>query len=77
MSLTIDGEEVDQLAEQLAALLQVDETEAVRMALLNELQLCEASLADETKSYPSRQRYGTAAAESDTVFEADIHSDPT
>ena len=46
MSLTIESEEVEQLAEQLASAARVDTTEAVRMALVNELQRREASLAE-------------------------------
>lgn len=46
MSLTIESEEVDRLAEQLATAARVDKTEAVRMALVNELQRREASLAE-------------------------------
>lgn len=46
MSLTIESEEVDRLAEQLATAARVDKTEAVRMALANELRRREASLAE-------------------------------
>ncbi|MGU3540643.1 type II toxin-antitoxin system VapB family antitoxin [Methylobacterium sp. A54F] len=45
MSLHIESEEIDRLAERLASAAQVDVTEAVRMALANELQRREASLA--------------------------------
>lgn len=44
MSLTIESEEIDLLAERLAAVTHVDKAEAVRMALANELQRRGASL---------------------------------
>jgi len=46
MSLTIESEEVEQLGERLASAARVDTTEAVGMALANELQRREASLAE-------------------------------
>lgn len=45
MSLTIDDAEIDRLAERLASIARVDKEEAVRMALANELQRREGSLA--------------------------------
>ncbi|WP_342150024.1 type II toxin-antitoxin system VapB family antitoxin [Methylorubrum sp. SB2] len=49
MSLTIDDDEIDRLAERLASVARVDKEEAVRMALANELQRREGSLADRIK----------------------------
>ncbi len=46
MSLTIDSDEIDRLAERLASVARVDKEEAVRMALANELQRREGSLAE-------------------------------
>ncbi|WP_430910601.1 type II toxin-antitoxin system VapB family antitoxin [Methylobacterium sp. sgz302541] len=46
MPLNIRSEEVNRLAEKLASAARVSKTEAVRMALANELQRREASLAE-------------------------------
>jgi antitoxin VapB len=69
MSLMIDSEEVDRLVEKLASAARVDKTEAVRMALANELQRREASLAEFLeKLRPIQERI---AALPDTGLEAD------
>ncbi|MER2264944.1 type II toxin-antitoxin system VapB family antitoxin [Methylobacterium oxalidis] len=68
MSLTIESEEVDRLAEQLATAARVDKTEAVRMALVNELQRREASLPLRERVRPLLDRI---AAVPDTGLEAD------
>ncbi|GEP02082.1 type II toxin-antitoxin system VapB family antitoxin [Methylobacterium oxalidis] len=68
MSLTIESEKVDRLAEQLATAARVDKTEAVRMALVNELQRREASLPLRERVRPLLDRI---AAVPDTGLEAD------
>lgn len=46
MPLNIRSEEVNQLADKLASVAKVSKTEAVRMALSNELQRRDVSLAE-------------------------------
>ena len=46
MPLNIRSDEVNRLAEQLASEARVSKTEAVRMALVNELERREQSLAE-------------------------------
>lgn len=46
MPLTIQSDEVNRLADKLASVARVSKTEAVRIALANELARREAQLAD-------------------------------
>ena len=71
MSLTIESDEVDWLAERLAAAARVDKVEAVRMALTNELQRREASLslAERIKPLQDRiDRYPSTGLAADKAF---------
>ncbi|WP_336485338.1 type II toxin-antitoxin system VapB family antitoxin [Methylobacterium nigriterrae] len=56
MSLTIGREDVDRLAEQLASAARVDKSEAVRMALADERQRREATLALRDRSKPIQDK---------------------
>lgn len=71
MSLRIDSDEVDRLAEKLAAAAHVDKAEAVRMALANELQRREASLPLAVRIKPLLDRidsYPATGLEADKAF---------
>jgi hypothetical protein len=63
MSHVID-DETDRLAQHLAALLRVDKTEALRVALVNELRLTEMATAREVALHRPE---ADGAAERDTA----------
>ncbi len=56
MTLTIEGEEVDRLAEALAVLKRVGKMEAVKLALENELRRLDAALSVRERIRPFQQR---------------------
>ena len=68
MPLNIRSEEVNRLAEKVAALAKVSKTEAVRIALVNEVERLERrpSLAERLR--PARERIASLP---DTGLEAD------
>lgn len=63
MSLTIDSDEIDRLAQHLAALMRVDKIEAIRVALVNELRLSDLSA---TRDATLHRQEKDGAAERDT-----------
>lgn len=79
MPLNIRSEEVNRLADKLASLVRVSKTEAVRMALANELERREQSLAeflerirpiqDKLASYPK------TGLEADKAFYDSLYDD--
>ncbi|WP_375456676.1 type II toxin-antitoxin system VapB family antitoxin [uncultured Methylobacterium sp.] len=80
MPLNIRSEEVNRLAETLASAARVSKTEAVRMALANELQRREASLAEFMEQIRHIQnriatRPGTGL-EADKAFFDDLNGEP-
>ena len=80
MPLNIRSEEVNQLAETLASAARVSKTEAVRMALANELQRRDASLTafmDGIKQIQDRiAAYPETGAKADKAFFDDLNGEP-
>ena len=77
MSLTIDSDEIDRLAERLASVARVDKEEAVRMALANELQRREGSLAERIK--PLQDAFAAwpkTGLEADKAFYDELSGEP-
>ena len=68
MPLNIRSEEVNRLAEKVAALAKVSKTEAVRIALVKEVERLERGPSLLERMRPARQRI---AAHPDTGLEAD------
>ncbi|WP_375275613.1 type II toxin-antitoxin system VapB family antitoxin [Methylorubrum thiocyanatum] len=78
MSLTIESEEIELLAERLAAVTHVNKAEAVRMALSNELQRREASLPLAERIKPLLDRidsYPSTGLEADKAFFDSLNDD--
>ena len=80
MPLNIRSEEVNRLAETLASAARVSKTEAVRMALANELQRREASLAEFMERIRQIQdriaAYPETGLEADKAFFDDLNGEP-
>lgn len=80
MPLNIRSEEVNRLAETLASAAQVSKTEAVRMALANELQRREASLVDFMERIRQIQdriaTYPETGLKADKAFFDDLNGEP-
>ena len=68
MPLNIRSEEMNRLAEKVAALAKVSKTEAVRIALVNEVERLERAPSLLERMRAARQRI---AAHPDTGLEAD------
>ncbi len=62
MPLNIRSEDVNQLAERLAARAQVTKTEAVRLALMHELQRRDAEIPLRERLRPLQQRIAARPA---------------
>lgn len=78
MPLNIRSEEVNQLAERLAARKKVTKTEAVRLALSNELRREEAELSLWERSKPYRDKiasYPATGLEADKAFFDELSGD--
>lgn len=68
MPLNIRSEEVNQLADKLASVARVSKTEAVRMALANEIERREKAIPLADRIRPIQERF---AALPDTGLKAD------
>jgi len=79
MPLNIRNEEVNQLAEKLAARKHVNKTEAVKLALENELHRLDEALPLRERLWPLQQRVLSRPAtglEADKAFYDDLSGDP-
>jgi antitoxin VapB len=79
MPLNIRNEEVNQLAEKLAARKHVNKTEAVKLALENELHRLDEALPLRERLRPLQQRVLSRPAtglEADKAFYDDLSGDP-
>jgi len=79
MPLNIRNEEVNQLAEKLAARKHVNKTEAVKLALENELHRLDEALPLRERLRPLQQRVlGRPATglQADKAFYDDLSGDP-
>ena len=79
MPLNIRNEEVNQLAEKLAARRHVNKTEAVKLALENELHRLDEALPLRERLRPLQQRVlGRPATglQADKAFYDDLSGDP-
>jgi antitoxin VapB len=79
MSPHIESEEIDRLAEQVASAARVDVTEAVRMALANELQRREASLPLAERIRPIQDRFAAhprTGLKADKAFFDELSGEP-
>ncbi len=78
MPLNIRNEQVNQLAERLAAQKRVNKTEAVRIALENELRRASEALPLWERLKPLRERiaaYPDSGLEADKAFFDDLSGD--
>ena len=79
MPLNIRNEEVNQLAEKLAARKHVNKTEAVKLALENELHRLDEALPLRERLRPLQQRVLARPAtglQADKAFHDDLSGDP-
>ncbi|BAU88610.1 transcription factor [Methylorubrum populi] len=79
MPLNIRSEEVNRLAEKLASQARVSKTEAVRMALANELQRRESSLPLADRIRPIQDafaRWPKTGMKADKAFFDEINGEP-
>ena len=79
MSLTIESDEIDRLAERLASLSRVDKAEAVRSALVNELERREGrpSLGDRLRPLLDRiDAVPNSGLPADKAFYDDLSGEP-
>ena len=79
MPLNIRNEEVNQLAEKLAARIRVNKTEAVKLALENELHRLDEALPLRERLRPLQQRVLARPAtglQADKAFYDDLSGDP-
>lgn len=79
MPLNIRSEEVNRLAETLASAAQVSKTEAVRMALVNELERREASLSLRDRIKPIQDAlaaYPGTGLRADKIFYDSLYEEP-
>ena len=79
MPLNIRNEEVNQLAEKLAARKHVNKTEAVKLALENELHRLDEALPLRERLRPLQQRVLARPATgllADKAFHDDLSGDP-
>jgi len=79
MPLNIRNEEVNQLAEKLAARKHVNKTEAVKLALENELHRLDEALPLRERLRPLQQRVLARPAtglQADKAFYDDLSGDP-
>lgn len=79
MPLNIRSEEVNRLAGKLASLARVSKTEAVRIALANELERRESELSLLERLRPIRERiaaYPDTGLQADKAFFDDLNGEP-
>jgi antitoxin VapB len=78
MAFTIPDDTVDQLADKLAALKQIDKTEAVRIALENELRRSDDVRRLRERIRPIQDRvasWGSTGLEADKAFCDELSGD--